>query len=104
MIYELTKYGEEYLGTLPNRLEKEHAKRMSIYPAEYMKPPTSSWYKLSRRHFLLDKIERGEDPSTWSDTSIANKIYPGKSRIAKEADRKELALMLKENLIRIAKI
>lgn len=94
MAYELTRYGEERLETLPARLEE---RREKLKPLGSRGAYDSTFYKWNRQLFLLDKVRRGEEPLKDAFEGLKS---GRRKALASEGLRKELASMLRASLIR----
>jgi len=99
MEYELTRYGEEYLETGPAKIDKmwERLPKETTKQGLTRLKPSSAWARLNKRINILESISRGRDPIESSFDFL--KPGPRKTR-AQGSFRKELASMLKENLVR----
>ena len=93
MEYELTRYGEEYLETGPARIQK----RREISRSRHSKSGDKTMYSLHRKLDILENVRIGVDPIVGSYDVMRES--PSISR-AQKARRKDLATMLKANLIR----
>lgn len=93
MAYELTESGKKCLETSSKKLDAI----WSLPPGDKSRQ-TAAFDRLTKRQFLLDKISKGEG----SPVSTAfDYLEPGYRRTRGEAAlKKELASMLKANLVR----
>ncbi len=97
MAYELTRYGEEKLETLPTEIE---TRREKLRPRGSKSPYDSTFYKMTRQLFLLGQVRWGNEPL--QDAFDFMKEGPRKVR-ASSGLRKELDHMLKVGLVREVK-
>lgn len=98
-MYELTAYGMEYRETASARLNRMWESLPTQEKTEGMtrKKRTLAFDRLSKRIFILDSIYRGNHPI--DDAFDYLKEGYRKER-GKNALRKELDRMLKDNLVR----
>ena len=91
--YILTSDGEKYYESLQPKVESSLIRRQ--LPNNKWRKATNLDYTLYRRDILLRRIIEGRpilEPES--------KEYPGKTRMANQANEKELAKMVKANLVR----
>lgn len=98
MAYELTRYGEEYLETAPQKLDElwERLPKEASKEGLTRIKRSTSFVRLNKRTHILSKIRSGEDPIESSFEFLP--AGPKRTR-ARNALKKELDSMLRANLI-----
>ncbi len=100
MTYTLTRYGEEQLETLPRRIDAlwEALPKVSTPQEGQRIVRSSTFMRLNKRLFLLERIRRGEHPivGSYDFLSVERRARPHR------AMQKELTWLIENNLVREA--